>query len=84
MKQLSVLVPALVVFIALAGADLACTPAQRADAKTALEVNRCVTNISLRHLDAGDDFADPLVLARIAAEHVDECGPLLLEKTSAP
>lgn len=71
-------------FLILIGLDIACTPAQRADAKTALEVNRCVTNISLRHIDAGDNFADPLVLARIAAEHVDECGPLLKGQTDAP
>ncbi len=62
------------------GLHVACTPAQRAEAKTALEVNRCVTTISLRHIDAGDDFSDPLVLARISAEHVDECGPLLAPK----
>jgi hypothetical protein len=77
MKQVSVLAPSLLVFIGVVGIDVACTPAQRQNARTALEVNQCVTAISLRHIDAGDDLKDPLVLARIAAEMTDECGPLL-------
>lgn len=63
-----------------AGLAMACTPAQRQHARTAQEVNQCVTAISLRHIDAGDDFRDPLVTARIAAEVTDECGPLLVGK----
>lgn len=40
----------------------------------------CITAISLRHIDAGDDFRDPLVTARIAAEVTDECAPILAQK----
>ena len=77
---LTVVGPCLALFALLVGLDLACAPAQRQHARTALEVNRCVTTISLRHIDAGDDFRDPLVTARIAAEVTDECGPLLVGK----
>lgn len=64
-------------FAAGAAIGLACTPAQRQHVRTALEVNRCVTTISLRHLDAGDDMKDPIVIARIAAEIAEECTPMV-------
>jgi len=54
----------------------ACTPEQRAPARTALEVSQCINAIALLHLDAGDDFDDPKVLAVIASEIAVECNPL--------
>jgi len=70
-----------VVFTALAFAagvafPLACTPEQRAPARTALEASQCINAIALRHLDAGDDFTDPKQLAVIASEIAVECNPL--------
>lgn len=67
MRSLSVLVPSLAVFVLLVGADIACTPEQRAPVRTALEASQCINAIALRHLDAGDDFDDPKTLSVIAS-----------------
>ena len=75
-KQLSVIVPSLALFVLLGGVDISCTPEQRAPARTALEVNQCINAIALRHLDAGDDFRDHEALAVMASEIAIECNPL--------
>lgn len=77
-------VTAVVTSVALAilgivlGAAIACTPAQQAHTKTALEVNRCVTDVTLRHID--EDMKDPVVLATLASEITLECSPILEAK----
>jgi hypothetical protein len=59
-----------------AGLVIACTPEQRAPVRTALEASQCINAVALRHLDAGDAFDDPKVLAVIASEIAIECNPL--------
>jgi hypothetical protein len=54
----------------------ACTPAQRAPVRTALEASRCVNSVVIRHIDAGDDFKDPATLTELAIEIASECNPL--------
>ena len=51
----------------------ACTPAQKADARTALTVSQCINGVVLRHL--GDDLKDPVVVATVASEIASECHP---------
>lgn len=51
----------------------ACTPAQKADARTALTVSQCINAVVLRHVN--DDLKDPATLAVIASEIATECNP---------
>jgi hypothetical protein len=65
----------------LLGTAAACTPSQRADARTALNVSQCVNAIALRHLDSGADLTDLESNAVLASEIAVECGlPLLSER----
>jgi hypothetical protein len=63
-------------FAAGAAAPLACTPEQRAPVRTALEMSQCINAIAVRHIDAGDDFQNAEMLAKIASEIAVECNPL--------
>lgn len=55
--------------------SVGCTPQQQAHTRTALDINQCANAVVLRHLDAGDDFKDPVVIAVIAGEIASECLP---------
>jgi hypothetical protein len=55
------------------GIQAACTPAQKADARTALNVSSCINAVVLRHLE--DDLKNPSALAVLASEIAIECNP---------
>lgn len=64
--------------LGLVGLILGCTPEQRGPARTALEVNQCLTALTLERLRDGADMADPAVLAQLAVDVAVECALVLL------
>lgn len=50
-----------------------CSPAQRQDARTALDVSICVQQLVLEHLE--EDLKDPLEAAELAIEIAAKCNP---------
>jgi hypothetical protein len=61
--------------LAAAVGVLSCTPAQRREAKTALELSICVQGVVLENVD--QDIKDPFVAAQVAQSIADQCSSML-------
>lgn len=57
--------------VAFAAIENGCTPRQRADVKTVLELSVCVQGVVLENIEK--DIKDPFVAAAVAEQIADQC-----------